>query len=271
MGDEVYDAIEQSTKNIRKKYLMLKKDTDEQEMLNKTMFKPIVEPLQDILKLKKENIEHQDEQKQIVEFEDEEKDVSEIRNKKASDLFIRYLNQARDNNSKWDKTFGIRVENSKMYLGNSQLRQVGSYIRIMNAEPVPMTAGLLELLFFKKPDTSIVSRADFSNYKILLEISNAHKCTRINRLKCSKSFKYNEIIKKIFRNASGSSLPKTFATKVKNMSLDANKTNITYWDDPNEIIERLRFLLASQQAGHDGHNNEIYSIIEELKESNIIQ
>jgi len=44
-----------------------------------------------------------------------------------------------------------------------------------------------------------------------------------------------------------------------------------YWDDPNELIERLRLLLASESAGNTNHKNEMISIIEELREANIIK
>lgn len=44
----------------------------------------------------------------------------------------------------------------------------------------------------------------------------------------------------------------------------------TYWDDPNELVNRLRLLVASKSAGHSGHTNEIMSIIEELREAGII-
>ncbi|KYN15784.1 hypothetical protein ALC57_11990 [Trachymyrmex cornetzi] len=40
--------------------------------------------------------------------------------------------------------------------------------------------------------------------------------------------------------------------------------------DPNEIVDRLRLLKASRQTGHNGHNNEILSIIEELREAGLI-
>lgn len=43
-----------------------------------------------------------------------------------------------------------------------------------------------------------------------------------------------------------------------------------YWDDPNELVDRLRLLLASQTAGNLSHINEILSIIEKLCEANII-
>ncbi len=40
-----------------------------------------------------------------------------------------------------------------------------------------------------------------------------------------------------------------------------------YWDDPNELVERLQLLIAEQTAGNPSHTNEIHSIIEELRES----
>ena len=43
-----------------------------------------------------------------------------------------------------------------------------------------------------------------------------------------------------------------------------------FWDDPNELVERLRLLLASQAAGNSSHSNEIMSVIEELRDAGII-
>lgn len=46
---------------------------------------------------------------------------------------------------------------------------------------------------------------------------------------------------------------------------------LTYWDDANELVDRLRLLVSSTSAGHTGHSNEIISIIEELREANLIE
>lgn len=43
-----------------------------------------------------------------------------------------------------------------------------------------------------------------------------------------------------------------------------------YYDDPNELCERLNLLVASQKAGNTNHDQEINSIIEELRERSII-
>lgn len=47
-------------------------------------------------------------------------------------------------------------------------------------------------------------------------------------------------------------------------------TDYIYWDNPNELVDRLKLLIASQSAGNTNHTNEINSIIEELKEAGII-
>ncbi|KAL9889256.1 uncharacterized protein ACN427_008628 [Glossina fuscipes fuscipes] len=51
---------------------------------------------------------------------------------------------------------------------------------------------------------------------------------------------------------------------------DTRKPIYTYWDDPNELVDRLRLLLSSESVGHNNQKNEIISIVEELREANII-
>lgn len=48
-------------------------------------------------------------------------------------------------------------------------------------------------------------------------------------------------------------------------------TDLIYWDDPNELIDRLKILVASREAGNSNHDNEILAIIEELREAGIIK
>ena len=50
----------------------------------------------------------------------------------------------------------------------------------------------------------------------------------------------------------------------------SSRPDYIYWDDPNELVDRLRLLMASQAAGNPSHNNEILSIIEELREAKIL-
>lgn len=43
-----------------------------------------------------------------------------------------------------------------------------------------------------------------------------------------------------------------------------------YYDDPNEICDRLRLLISSKASGDTNHNQEINSILEELREGGYI-
>jgi len=49
-----------------------------------------------------------------------------------------------------------------------------------------------------------------------------------------------------------------------------NDNAIDYWDDSNELVDRMRLLEASHQTSHNAHDNEVLSIIEELHEAGII-
>jgi len=56
------------------------------------------------------------------------------------------------------------------------------------------------------------------------------------------------------------------------MILNDNKIDCVHWKwiDPNELMDYLRLLEASHQIDHNAHNNEILSIIEELREAGFI-
>ena len=60
-------------------------------------------------------------------------------------------------------------------------------------------------------------------------------------------------------------LPKFMIAQAKKFPID-----YLYWDDLNELVDRLRLLVAERSAGNNNHDNEILAIIEELREANII-
>lgn len=100
-------------------------------------------------------------------------------------------------------------------------------------------------------------------YKDIILKTNAHKryYHPKRQVDGSKSLKYKEIIAPLIDPQGHGML----------MEYNDNPINYVYWDDPNELVERLRLLVASKEAGHKGHINEINSIIEELQEANIIE
>jgi len=53
--------------------------------------------------------------------------------------------------------------------------------------------------------------------------------------------------------------------------MKVQRNNLVYWDNPNELVDRLRLLVASKSAGNTGVSNEIISIFEELLEAGLIK
>lgn len=147
-------------------------------------------------------------------------------------------------------------------IGNSPF-SIDNKTFFINDKTYEVTPGLTDLLFSKKPKSSQYNEDDIKNYlKILDENNLLHRDFDKNKQHAgNKSFKY-KLIKELFnqRPPTGSGL----------MKLLADNTDYVYWDDVNELVERLKLLIASEQAGHTNHNNEIISILEELKEAKII-
>lgn len=172
-------------------------------------------------------------------------------------LYMRKL--IADKNKEIDHTYGVYFDNNDtLMLGNSPITFDNDDI-ILNDARYEGTPGLYELIFMRIPDSYIYSEEDLNTYAVILKSTNAHR--QGDRIKSNKGYKYSKIIKQILPTTSkGAGL----------LTLNNNKTDYVYWDDPNELCDRLRLLTASQNAGHTGHENEITSIIEELREANII-
>jgi hypothetical protein len=119
-------------------------------------------------------------------------------------------------------------------------------------------------------------------YKEMMLLTNAHKQSyeATKQINSNRGNKYITIIKGLFQNYTGSGVK--IGSKIKggdyvnaglNLSTGVNLNSVRYeyWDDPNELVDRLRILVAAQQAGNNSGNNEILSIIEELREAHIIE
>ncbi|CAG9771500.1 unnamed protein product [Ceutorhynchus assimilis] len=154
------------------------------------------------------------------------------------------------------------------------------------------TPGLYELLFKKEPVGD--KKADLDNYMDILTRTNAYRRNNNpnEQVQGNSSVKYVTIIgpylykkgitksktiipRPVFEKpvAPYRAAKKTGVARIgKGLILKRNKksTDYVYWDNVNELVNRLRILLASKTAGHNGHRNEIISIIEELKEAKVI-
>lgn len=206
----------------------------------------------------------------------------------------------KDLENKFDYNYGIvhDIERGKFFLGTTQkpVEIIGKDIKVegilFNGTP-----GLYELLFKKEPHG--YKKDDLDNYMDILARTNAYRRNQDpnEQVQGNASHKYITII--------GPYLLKKGITKAKNVNPAFNRlvhaftkpkppgritrkrapvqeglgitlkdnrsnTDYVYWDSINELVDRLRLLIASMTAGHTGHNNEIVSIIEELKEAKVI-
>lgn len=178
-------------------------------------------------------------------------------------------------NTKIDARYGIRNVKGNPYLGKELVKTTNNgktIYYVVNGREYEATPGLTNLLLLRNPKK--YNTVDLDNYKTMLIQTNAHRSYyrpkgRIQRN--PSSVKYRSVIKKLFppKKKAGSTLQMPQLNY--KIAQKRGEVNYSYWDDPNELVDRLRLLIASQAAGHTGHNNEIISIVEELREAKIIK
>ncbi|PZC85650.1 hypothetical protein B5X24_HaOG215920 [Helicoverpa armigera] len=177
--------------------------------------------------------------------------------------------------------FGIRSENKKLWMGNSivsfskteNLNNDNVIMVKIDDRAYNLTPGLKELLLRRKPDLKLISERDKLVYKDMLHFTNAHKrdFNPNGQIRGDKGTKYRAIIKPLLSVISNDKTPIKQGGKLPKLKKYKKNTDLVYWDDPNELVERLQLLVASRDAGNTNHDNEIFSIIEELKEADIIK
>lgn len=182
-------------------------------------------------------------------------------------------------NSAQRKVLGTPWVTNKYYTVQSDLKTndmvLGKYKVEVRANRIHIgdkffssTPGLLNLLLMSDP--IVYTANDLKVYKQILDYTNVHRYPNGEIVRDQTNTKYLNIIAKLFPEKKKGGALNTLQTDY--MIHDRNeKKHLTYWDDPNELVERLKLLVASQSAGHTGHNNEIMSIIEELREAKIIK
>ncbi|XP_043468125.1 uncharacterized protein LOC122502244 [Leptopilina heterotoma] len=272
---EYLHQIAKASEAIRRKHRMLKLGKEDAENVLTETFKPIVQPLQKIINLtdtEYENVKVEKKEQKIddsINYESETEKSAD--DDKISNKFLYLLNHNRK--QCLDSTYGVRkLSDGSLMIGDSLITLEDQHVKIGNKRYL-QTLGLLELLFKSKPTRSFIREDDERNYKEILIATNAHKkkYSSFESIRTDKSYKYLNFISQFFPrtptkqpSVSGSSLPKFMITN-RNFQRE-----YIYWDDPNELVDRLRLLMASQAAGNPSHNNEIMSIIEELREAKMI-
>lgn len=131
---------------------------------------------------------------------------------------------------------------NKFFIGDSEIEFIGPNLCIGGNVCYRGSTGLYELLFKKDVGGYRYSIQEKKDYADILKRTNAMYSLRSQ------------------------------TTKTGGLLLDYNEkpSEYVYFDDINELCERLKLLIASQHAGNTNHTNEIASILEELRECGII-
>ena len=104
-----------------------------------------------------------------------------------------------------DHTYGVRNFDGKWMVGNSVLEIDDDDSLHIAGKRYTGTPGLYELLFMKHPDENVYNVNDLAAYKSILKDTNAHKHYYLPgaRINTNKSYKYREVIAKLFPSRSG--------------------------------------------------------------------
>lgn len=173
-----------------------------------------------------------------------------------------------DKNKSMDYVYGVKFTSEGMMLGDKSFDVDKEDNIIIDGIKYTGTEGIYDLIFKKFPNHKKYTQDDLYKYQSILKTTNAHKRdNKVNNpIKTNKGYKYKYIIAPLFPDRKvgrGIDAPRT-------MTLSDNLIDYVHWNDPNELVDRLRLLDASRRAGNNAHDNEILSIIEELREAGII-
>ena len=159
------------------------------------------------------------------------------------------------------KTFGLRDNDSKFYIGNKEAKIKDNNIIVSNKEYANKeyagTPGLWELIVARSPDDKIFTNGDYDNYAEIMHSANALRRNNDKsetNPKANKSWKWNHKLKAIWDEKdlyTGSGLTPSVST-------------IILPSDPVALVERLDILMASKAAENTGVRNELVSVDDEL-------
>ncbi|XP_071581755.1 uncharacterized protein [Temnothorax nylanderi] len=162
-----------------------------------------------------------------------------------------------------DHVYGVYVGNDGTMLGDKRFDVNADDFVIVDGVRYVGTPGLYKLIFKRIPDDAIYTENDVQKYRNILLATNAYRRghSALKPVMGNKGHKYRHIIAPL--------IPRD---RIERVLRDERNNIIDYvhWDDPNELVDRLRLLEASRRAGNDAHGNEIQSVIEELCEVGLI-
>ncbi|XP_070158059.1 uncharacterized protein [Polyergus mexicanus] len=281
--EKIVREIVKTSESIRKKYRFLKTGQMEEDVALEKHFKPIIEPLKQLVEntinvesneakiepsimlkdkhLKKESGTKRTRSSPYVEevFETmPETFVTSVQHQLQTSegqnilrthlgpLGQKYVGAilSQDKNNSMDYVYGVKFCNEGMMMGNKIFDADKDDNIMIGGIRYMGTPGLYELIFKRMPDGDVYTEDDKIKYKNILLATNAHRCGNDirNPVLSNKGYKYKNIIAPLISNKKagrGINIPRA-------MTLNDNKIDYVHWNDPNELVDRLRLLEASR-------------------------
>jgi hypothetical protein len=280
--EQLVADIHRLSDSIKRKHLALVHNIAEDEHYFEKRMKPIVEPLTKIAESVGKSELTKDlsikEPSSALTNVEEDLPIKEP----PSELAKGYMG------SGGDPTFGMYYNplSDGWYIGDKPVKVFGNTLLLDKKKRIKLSIGLYELLFKQRPDESKYKQNDLIKYKRILDQTNAHK-DKLGRIKRNQGFKYKHIIRNLYgpvaRKQPARDITNDDTIQDLSMLFDEPKvgegmmiesthapTKYVYWNNVNELCDRLRTLISSKEAGHTGHDVEIASIVEELRENGTI-
>ena len=283
--------IEKARDAVRRKYKLLKEGNQAVEKAFGETFKPIVYPLERLVTatdtnaretknlMPKTEVKEENQDFEVSSFktaydDTEEEDDESTELPRGNSSVEKYLHMLNMNRKKFlDMTYGVRkLADGTLMIGDSPITLENEYV-IVNGHKYMPSVGSLELLFRKQPDADLISAEDKNNYGKILKATKAYR----------KHYSPDEVIQKQTSNRYKTYIAPFISDTPSRKRASLGKglpqyqiarrdtrMDYVYWDDPNELVDRLCLLLAERSAGNPSHINEIVLIIEELREVGIV-
>lgn len=286
--EAVKREIVKLTKSVREKYRTLQRNVEDVEKYLEASAKPLVSPLQKTvvesikqsmplpMKPIKEKIIKKESTETHSEGEGSDDDGGELNKtvetstQTETSLVDRYFkrHQSSAYRDKLDTTYGVRPDGKGgTLIGDSAVSFSQTKIKVKD-KVFELTPGLMELLFMQVPKKDEITTSDVSIYKQILLMTNAHRqmYSAERAVNANKGKKYTAVIQSLFppkhKTAAAVTSPATPGLSGSGLSNTAK--------DANALVNRLRLLYMSKNAGHSGHSREFNEIVNLLRMYKII-
>ncbi|KYN41595.1 hypothetical protein ALC56_03955 [Trachymyrmex septentrionalis] len=234
--EKIARVIEKTSESIRKKHRALKTGRIEEGIALNRHFKPL-EPL----RLFADNPGVRATESHQVEGRETLQTGLDPLDQKYVEAVLR---GTQDKESGIDHVYSVYLHKDGLMFDNKRFDVDDADNIIIDSVRYVGTPGLYQLIFKRIPDDALYTKNDMHKNKSMLLVTNAHKHKYQGRLLSNRGYKYKYVIAPLMsitskkQKKSGKGLPHA-------MTLNDNAIDYVHWDDPNQLMDRLRLHDAS--------------------------